>query len=313
MSNLHDTYQSVAERSMKTTDKMVTFVKDFMPFLLLALNLIVVVITKLFRTHLENPFTVDFFISLATNIFTTMFCYTVFIRYGERSEKAISSSYLDNLGTWGELSGVVRHKYSDRFTAYCFEQIELERREIRYSYLLNHTMITVERYKREFEGLSAEKLDLLVKQGVITRSEAKWIKKANIIPKVRPIKPMLILCGVQASHLNDVGREAMSHTTAAILAKPIILFSLTVVITMIKGTWAGITSAAVVFEIVYSIFSIILSSIVGYSSGAAAAEKDMDRIKGRIFFLERFISNESRMAAEHNQTQSKGESSEVSL
>ena len=294
MGELHGTYQDIAEKSMKTTDKAITIIKNFMPFILLILDLVVTVVTRLFSTHLENPFTPDFFIDLATNIFTTMFCYTVFVKYGEQSEKALSATYLDNLNTWGEKSGIVRQKHSDRFIEYCAEQVEIERRDIRHTYIINHTMITIDRYKREFEGLTPMAVDSLVSQGKITRSDAKWIKKANIIPQLKPIKPILILCGVQAGHINDVGRESMSYTTMAILSRPIGLFVFNVIITMISGHWAGITSASVFFDIVYSVFSIVLASIVGYSTGASAAEKDMDRIKGRIYFLERFLDKETQ-------------------
>ena len=292
MADVKETYDKVAQGSFKLANSATKFFREFFPFLILILNLIVTVIARLFVTKFQNPFTPDFFISLATNLLTTMFCYSIFVKYGEKSEKLFSSTYASNLERWGKLSSEVRVKRSESFIVYCRRQVELERQEIRHSYILNHTMIDINKYESDYKGLTPMKLDKLVEVGEISKRDAKYIKLANKTPRVAPINPLLVLCGVYTNHINDVGREKFSFAFLAIIARPVTLFATTVCVTMIKGYWRGITDASVVFEIVYSLFTIVLSSVFGYTSGAFAAEKEHNRIKGRIYFIERFISLE---------------------
>jgi hypothetical protein len=39
---------------------------------------------------------------------------------------------------------------------------------------------------------------------------------------------------------------------------------------------------------------IVIASITGYSAGADAGRKEHDKIKGRIFFLERYLATEEK-------------------
>jgi hypothetical protein len=95
-------------------------------------------------------------------------------------------------------------------------------------------------------------------------------------------------------NLNDVGRDGMSAATAAILTRPIFMFVLTTIVTMFSGYWKGIDNASAVFDIIYSALMVVISSITGYSAGEDAGRKEHDKIKGRIFFLERYLAEEGK-------------------
>lgn len=292
MSEFGNTYSKVAAKQNDATKKLVKFGKDFCPFIILILNIVVKVCSRLFNTWLENPFTADFFIQLGTDILTTMFCYATFLKFGVNNEKALSNTFESNLATWGTLSNKVRNGNSDKFIDYCREQVEKEREEKRYAIIQNHTMITIEKYEKEYKIKTVEEIEQLYLDGKLTKKEAKYINKANATHKVRPINPLLILCGVKEGNINNVGREGISTSTLYILSRPVLMFILTALVTMFKGSWVGISDASAIFDMLYSILLIVFSSVIGYTSGADCVRKENDKIKGRIYFLERFIHSQ---------------------
>lgn len=292
MSDLLNKYNTVASKQNKAMSLITTVIKDSLPFLILLLNIIVAVTSRLFHTGLQNPFTADFFVELFTNTLTTMVCYSVFVKYGEKNEKLESKSYASNLERWQKMSGYVRNHSSEKFIVYCRKQVEIEREEIRHFYILNYTMLTIEEYERDYKRLSDREIEQLVAKGALHQKEAYYVKRANKARYLKPINPLLILCGVNKMNLNDVGRDGMSAATMAILTRPIFMFALTTVVTMFSGYWKGIDNASAVFDIIYSALMVIISSITGYSAGADAGRKEHDKIKGRIFFLERYLAEE---------------------
>lgn len=286
-------YNKVAEYQNKATQTVTRIVKDFFPYVILVLNIIVSVGSKLFDTWLENPFTADFFISLGVNLLTTMFCYSCFIKYGENNEKLVDKDFSDNRLRWGKISSDVRNHHNERFAEYCKVQVDIEREEKRHSYIINHTMLSVSTYEKEYKSLTKKDIKKLVKEEKLTKAEAKYIIKANSPIHIKPISPISILCGMKGTTVNDAVRDGIiSNSTKSILLRPIGVLVLTAVISMVKGVWIGVGDASAVFDMLYSIFMIVISSIMGYSSGASAARKEHEKIKGRIYFLERFLNNE---------------------
>lgn len=292
--SLLDKYNEYASKQNKAMQVITAFVKDSLPFLILLLNVVVAVMTRLFTTDLQNPFTADFFIELFTNMLTTMVCYSCFVRYGEKNEKLSNTAYASNMERWKEMSGKVRTQSSDKFIAYCRKQVEIEREDIRHYYILNHTMLTIEEYERDYKRLSDEQIDKLVVKGALHCKEARYIKRANKTRYLKPINPILILCGVNKMNLNDVGRDGLNASTMAIITRPVYMFVLTTVVTMFSGYWKGLDGASALFDIIYSALMIVIASITGYSAGADAGRKEHDRVKGRIFFLERYLATEEK-------------------
>lgn len=292
--SLLEKYNDFSNKQNRAMQLITTVIRDSLPFLILLLNIVVAVLTELYNTDLQNPFTIDFFVELFMNTLTTMICYSCFVKYGEKNEKLGSETYSSNLERWQKMSGDVRNHSSDKFILYCRKQVEIEREDIRHFYILNHTMMTIEEYESKYKRLHAEEIDRLVAVGKLHRKDAKYIKLANKTRNLKPINPLIILCGVNKMSLNDVGRDGMSAATMAIITRPIYMFILTTVVTMLSGTWKGIDGASAVFDIIYSVMMIVVASITGYSAGADAGRKEHDKIKGRIFFLERYLAAEEK-------------------
>lgn len=290
MNELLNKYNKIATEQNKAVHAITAFVRDALPFLILILNIAVAVTSRLFTTDLQNPFTADFFVELFTNMLTTMVCYVCFVKYGEKNEKALSASYHANVERWQKMSGEVRKKKSDDFIAYCKRQVELERDDIRTFYIYNHTMLTLEEYESKYKKLSNEELDGLVSKGALSRKEAWYIKRANGTRYLKPINPMVILCGVNKMNINDVGRDGISAATVSIVTRPIYMFVLAAVVTMFSGYWKGLDDASALFDIIYSAVMVVIASIAGYTAGADAGRKEHDKVRGRIFFLERYLA-----------------------
>jgi hypothetical protein len=294
MSELMNKYSAFANKQNKAMQVITAVVRDSLPFLILVLNIVVTVMANLFQADLQNPFSQGFFVELFTNTLTTMVCYSCFVKYGEKNENLESKSYASNLERWQKMSGEVRKHSSEKFIAYCRKQVELEREEIRSYYVLNHTMLTVEQYEEKYKRLSDDAINKLVARGALRKQEAYYIKRANKARYPKPINPLLILCGVNKTNINDVGRDGVNAATASILTRPIMMFCLTTVLTAFRGSWMGLNDASVLFDMIYSALTIVISSMTGYSAGAAAGRKEHDKIKGRIFFLERYLAEEGK-------------------
>lgn len=291
MDELKSVYGKSAEKINGMKDIIMKVTKDFMPFIILLINIIFAIVVSLYSPSLQNPFTGQFFVKLLKNYLTTMVCYYFFVKSGWNNEALVCTTYKEITETWQKIGTIVRSKHIDRFVEYCREQVEKEITERRHYYILNYTLISVQRYEEEYKHLPADKIDQMVLNGELTKKEGKYIKKANAHHRIRPINPMLIVCGSELAHTNDVGRSGMSHSTMAILSRPVTMFAFAAVISMVNGDWHGVDKASVILDMISSVFMIILSSVMGYSSGASAFHKDHEVIKGRVYFMERFMKD----------------------
>ena len=232
---------------------------------------------------------IDFFIKLGTDIATTMFCYCCFISYGHKMEKLIMPGYKENCQRWSTMSGNVRNSMSGVFSAFCLESADEEREERRRAIIVNHTMISYDKFCTEWHGKSKKAVKDAVKKGTITQIEAYYINKANGIIKVKPINPVLILCGVKISSLNDAGRDGFKPSTISAISRPVTMFILNACVEMLHGAWRGISTGEEIYNMLFSVLMIIIASVMGYSAGVTSARKEHDKIKGRIFFIEKFL------------------------
>lgn len=288
MNKLTGAYEDIANVTENIKTRTRAAVKEFFPYIILILNIAFTVASRLFSTWLENPFTPDFFITLASNILTTMFCYACFVSYGERIGKHTIRGYNENCERWSELSCKIRAEKSEQFIKYCKDRTDAEREEKRQAILRNHTMIKLEDYESLYRGLNFHSLWRKRKEYGLSLKETFFVALANGNIRVKPIKPLLILCGVKASHINDAGRSKLPASAFSIMMRPLLMFVLSACITMFKGSFVGVADSSAIYDMILSGLSIIISSIVGYSAGFSSAKKELKTIISRIFFLEHF-------------------------
>lgn len=289
MADLGGAYEELSHKSESLKERLAALLRENFAFLILALNIAVSVVLRLFSPWVNNPFNADFFITLATNVLTSMFSYCIFISYGQRAEKSSMQGYKENCSAWSLLSGRVRNGMSPEFDSYCRKRASDEREERRRAIIENNTMIGYGKFESEYRGKSVAEISALVKSGTLNRREARYVNRANRQIRVKPINPLIILCGIKISSLNDAGRDGLAPSTVSIISRPVGTFLLNACISMLHGEWSGVSTGEEIFDMIFSVLMIIISSVMGYSSGVGAARKEHSKIKGRIFFLENFL------------------------
>lgn len=291
MSKIDETYGNIAHTGANVKERLTAALRDNFAIIVLILNITFRIALELFDANVENPFTVDFFIKLGTDIATTMFCYCCFISYGHKMEKTIMPGYKDNCQKWSVLSGKVRSNMSETFERFCVARADEERDERRRAIIVNHTMIPWSVFDEKWRGKSKREVGDAVEKGELSRSEAFYVNRANGVIRVKPINPILILCGVRISSLNDVGRDGISPSTVSIISRPVLMFILNAGVAMLHGAWRGISTGEEIYNMIFSVVMIIMASVMGCSAGVNSARKEHDRIKGRIFFIEKFLES----------------------
>lgn len=286
-------YDMIATAGEGFKKRLYNAIRNNLPFIILVFNIVGYAATKLFDTQLVNPFTPDYFAALTTNLLSSAVTYACFMQYGERMGKATIDGYGKAVAIWSEMSGRVRSSLSAEFVEHCKARLEAEREERRVTIILNNTTMSSEQYLSTYRTMSREQLKKLKKSGGITAEEYRAIKRANGNIKIKPINPLLILCGVKSSHINDAGRDGVSYATINLISRPLLTFVLTALVAMFRGPFIGVTDTAVICDIIYVALMIVVASFTGYSAGMTSAHRDFDKIKGRVFFLEDFLKNKA--------------------
>jgi hypothetical protein len=70
------------------------------------------------------------------------------------------------------------------------------------------------------------------------------------------------------------------------------MFIMSACVEMLQGAWRGISTGEEVYNMIFSVIMILMASVMGYSSGVNSARKEHDKIKGRIFFIEKFLDKQ---------------------
>ena len=283
-----DIFEDVNDRKDAFNYRVRSTVSDIFPLIVLTLNVVLAVALRLFNTWLDNPFTPEFFITLIYNVFSTMFCYSFFTYYADNKERARIPGFAENCKIWETLSSVVRLNWCEEFIEYCRAQVDIEREEKRRNIIANNTMITLSEYESTYRGKSNEEIWAMAKEGKISKKDAFYICRANGKIKIKPIYPLVILCGLSYDHPNDAGRKRMSYSTFSVLSRPILMFIGSAAITACKGTFVGLTGSDAFYDMLITTALIVSSSFLGYFAGAKSAKTENERVKSRIFFLERF-------------------------
>ncbi len=282
--NIFDRFDS---ETKSLSDKIKGFLTEYFPYLMLFANILFEVLTRLFKIGFSVPFTPDFWASLFINAVSSTLSYACFVFYAERRKKESSTEYLSNCKRWSEISQNVRENLFDQFLAYCKAQYERECEERRVALIVNNTRITIQNWQERYRAMSDKEIDNLVNKGEISASDAKYIKRANRHPRLRPIDPLLILAGMKVNDLNDAGRSNTS-SVRSVLTRPIPVVLMSIGFTMFAGTFVGISDSSALFDMLYTAGMIVGSSLMGYAKGVANADKKHSEIKSRIFFIERF-------------------------
>ena len=246
MSNAFEKYE---ESRSGVISRAKRFISDFFPYILVFMNIALMTVSNLFEIGFKNPFSEEFLVSLVLNITTQTLSYGSFVTYGSTQTRATLQSYSDNLGIWGEISSRIRTgSLYESFIAYCKEQVEKEREEKRLSYIINHTRLSLEQYEGEYKQLSKKELWQRVRSGEITLSERFYILKARGRIKVKPINPLILLCGSKSSNFNDAGRAEGGSAVKSIALRPLTMLLTSSVVAGMSCVYSGLSDGSAWFS-----------------------------------------------------------------
>ena len=283
-------FADVNAEKNRITNSIKRTAKNYLPYILLIVNIVFRILLQLYTTEYENPLTLKFFLDTSTSLVSTMFCYIVFIPLGEANEKNNSLSYRTNCTRWGELSTRIRKNgMLEAFRTYCQEQLEIERKATKEAIIGNNTTFSFEEYIERFSHRSDEELKELYENGELTKEEYKAIKKCNGKIKVKPISSVLILTGVAKANYNDAGRDESNYIFRWLAQRPMLIVAVSIILNALSPKYVGFRDLAVIYAMVIDILFIILASFVGYGAGEESVRNKDDKVKSRILFLEGFL------------------------
>lgn len=284
--DIFEKYDETKSNGAKAFKKILT---EGFPYFLLLINIAFMVVNSLFELGVQNPFSEMAIIKTFLNCATSTMAYACFVAYGESTAKKTLKGYLENCRVWGETSDRIRTGANfEAFLAYCKEQVEKEREDIRLSYVTNHTRLSVTEFNEQYRLSTKAERWRRYKEGKITFTEYWYLNKACGNIKVKPINPLLLLCGAKLTNINDAGRAEGGNAVKTIALKPLTMLLSTIVCGSITCIYSGIADGSAVFQMFISAFLILASALMGYSSGVGNVNKTNDAIKSRIIFLERF-------------------------
>lgn len=285
---MRDVFETYDATVATTTEKIKRAVIDFFPYLLIIVNISFMVLNTLFTVGMQNPFSKDTILKTLMNCATSTLSYACFVTYGDRTTRKSTPSFVDNLKAWGTISERIRKgAHFESFIDYCKQAVEKERDERRIAIITNHTRITVADYNDLYRDMTAREIRALVSEGKITHREAHFLRRANGNIRIRPINPLLLLCGSTVENLNDAGRARDASATGSILARPVTVLSFSIILAAVTCTFHGF-SMTTLYTMLSSAFMIFVSCFLGYEKGANNARKTEEAVKNRIIFLERY-------------------------
>lgn len=268
--------------------KLKNVLHNYVAYLLLAFVLIVQTVSKLYKLTFQNIFSDEYFIALTTTIASTMFIYIIFAPIGNAKEAERNISYNANLAKWSELSAKIRAGLTAIFSDFCKKREKEEIEELRREVIEGQTMLPYSEYVEKYRSLSAAELRGLFRSGTISKEVYDAIKKANAIKSVKPINPLLILCGVEHYRLNDAGRDAPNGLIRWMSRRPVIMVLSNILLNSIRPIYEGFQSAEAIYAMLLSAISTAVAAYVGYSVGVAQIKEKNEVVKNRIFFIETF-------------------------
>lgn len=274
--------------------KAKTALHDYRVYLLLAFVIIVQTLGKLYTLTLQNILTPEYLLSMATSIASTMLIYVFFAPFGSEKEIERNAGYKQNLTRWAELSAKIRDGRNALFSAFCKKREAEERQERRREIIENKTMTGFDEYLEKYSKLTDKALKKLLKTGDISYDEYSAYKLANNAIEIKPINPLLILCGVEHRSLNDAGREEAKGFQTWLLKRPALILITDIVIGSIHPLYNGLQNGDAIYSMILSALSTVVAAYVGYRAGVSRILEKNEIVKNRIFFIETFEEDEKK-------------------
>ena len=281
-------FDRVERKKDNVINKTKAAFNDYLVYIMLLFVITVQVVSELYTVGVRDIFTVAFFLDLLVSIASTLTVYLMFAPIGSQKEIERNESYRLNIRRWGDLSTKIRAGLNDAFSDFCKKRERIEREDKRRAIIQNNTMIDYNKYISEYLTMKPRDIKKLYDQGELSKDEYIAIKKANGSQRVKPINPLLVLCGVEGLTINDAGRDTSTGFVKWMITRPLFIFASNVALNAIKPAFNGLNTADAVYSMLLSCLGTLIAAYVGYTVGVGNIKKRNDIVKNRIYFIELF-------------------------
>mgnify|MGYP003290364089 CR=1 FL=1 len=291
MSEFDRDLQDLTNAKNDIMGKLSAYAREFFPIIVLFFSIAVTVLTRLYTVGVKNPFDTEFWVSLGTNVATTMLPYIVYVQHGSDMFKATNQAYRENLITWGKKSEQIR-KDPSAFIEYCRNYSSEVAENARRMAFESRCLIPWADFLALYNGKSKKHIRTLYKQGKLSKDEAKAVARANK-PRRKPrIEPVSILCGSDTARIENLPRGKRNYTLGKIVFRPFGMLLFSAGVSIISPKFLGVQSADVIFSLFVSAFTILFAGITGNSAGNSSARQEASAVKSRIYFIDNFLSTQ---------------------
>lgn len=259
------------------------------------ISLVVLVILQFFIPYMgvgvRNPFSASYIFQMSFNVAATLFSYYLFIPNG-KSDRMKTEEYTLAEKAWREASVRLRaNKLLSKFREYCVRYAKEEAKEedrVNLEILAN-TGIPETVFAEKYNVMSRKALRRAKRRGEINEEQKRAIMLCRKPTKIRIISPNFILSGATMHRTTEALREDSHYEKRSMITKPIVTIGFAVITSFFypeKRISADVL--ATLANIFIRVFSVCISSVMGYRTGVKGIDGRIADMRVRECFINEF-------------------------
>lgn len=270
-------------------DKIYKFAKSTFPYLVMVLSLVFSVLRSLFTFGFINPFSREFWVTMFTNLATTIMTYAAFTIHGNDEYKMTNEVYKANLAAWKTYSAKVRALCPNEFICYCRDYARDCVKRKRRASLEAYSLITWETFEEKYLNASRKSILDDYKRGKIDKSDLKGILLARRPMKTPCISATAILCGADTVAVEKLAASKRNYILEAIAVRPFSVIVFSCGISILAPVFLGANAIQIIFSAVTTAFLLCMAAFSGIRAGNSGARRENSDMKSKILFLDAFM------------------------
>lgn len=279
-------------------------VRNSMSTIALSMLTLMAVALSLVNIGFQKGTSVTFWVNLAVLVFASCVAMFTMSPIGMDEEKKSLAGYYDNRKTWSKLTSKVHSGYETMFSNYCSEYTKMLRQRKKESYI-QEASISIEDYNRLFADLTPTQLKEYYKECraieregeeppkdiiMISKLQYKLLLKTKKIIKIKPVVSTYILNNSHNKNSYTVGqKKRVPELAKATGWRSICLVATSLLMVSVAFTPVEATGITLFINIVMRVFTVLVSSMLGFNAGRVAVRNNNDDTLDRIAFLSGFM------------------------
>lgn len=299
-----DMMKKVSNSMEKINNTARNRVRNSMSTIALVLLTLMAVALSLVNIGFQNGTSITFWVNLAVLVFASCVAMFTMCPIGMEEEKKTLAGYYENRKTWSKLTSKVHSGYETRFSNYCGDYTKLLRQRKKESYI-QEAGISLNDYERLFADLTPAQLRdyyrecrAIEREGeeppkdiiMISRLQYRLLLKTKRKIKVKPVVSTYILNNSHNKNAYTVGQKKRVPELAKTTGwRSICLIATSLLMVSVAFTPVEATGITLFINIVMRVFTVLVSSMLGFNAGRVAVRNNNDDTLDRIAFLSGFM------------------------